>query len=159
MNLFVTDPCPCASAVALADKHVVKMPVESAQILSAAIKLHTPGITYDCLCKPTHIHHPVVKWAAASRANAAWIVRHGVALCDEYQHRYKREHASLRVIKAAEELLSHLPDAPATAFMQCVDEDLRGPDVYEAYRGCLRRKYAAWGDKARWTNREKPAWL
>ena len=159
MNLFVTDLCPKASAIALADRHVVKMAVETAQILSSAIRLRAPAFSYDVLYKPTHFKHPGVKWVADSRANADWAVLHGIALCEEYRHRYGRTHASLDVIFAADDLLVHIPDGRLTPFAQAMDDDLRQPDAVAAYRAYLNRKYASWGNMARWTNRNKPEWL
>ena len=34
MNIFVTDPDPTASAQCLPDKHIVKMPLETCQMLA-----------------------------------------------------------------------------------------------------------------------------
>ena len=34
MNIFVTDPDPAKSAQSLPDKHIVKMPLESCQMLA-----------------------------------------------------------------------------------------------------------------------------
>ena len=42
MNIFVTDVCPEISARTQCDKHVVKMVLESAQMLSTAWRICAP---------------------------------------------------------------------------------------------------------------------
>ena len=51
MNIFYLDPDPVAAAQMQCDKHVVKMALETAQILSTVL-----GGPY----KPTHAKHPSV---------------------------------------------------------------------------------------------------
>ena len=79
MNIFVTDPCPKISAQNLDNKRVVKMLLESAQLLSTAITLNGGKGIY----KPTHIHHPCTKWVAHSYQNWLWLFRHMCHLQDE----------------------------------------------------------------------------
>lgn len=159
MNLFVSHPCPAQSAIALADRHVVKMPLEAAQINWSAFHLAVPDRVPAGGYKPTHLRHPVVVWASLSQANAMWVNDHGVALCLEYAHRYGRTHGSLTALLLARDWICLLPNVSPSPFVLAMDDDLKSDDTYESYRGCLRRKYAAWGDKARWTKREKPSWL
>ncbi len=160
MNLFVVDPCPVASALALADRHVVKMAVETAQVLWTALHLSAPPEALPAGgYRPTHRGHPVVRWAALSRGNARWAAEHGLALCGEYQHRYGRVHGSLAPTERALDLLDLLPDGPLAPFALALDDDLRDPlDPHGAYRRYLARKYALWGSAARWTRREPPPW-
>ena len=96
MNIFVTDECPVLSAVALPDKHIVKMPLECCQMISIIYsswyhnwgtipkKDGTPYLTE----KGAFRNHPCTQWAAASYENLAWLIRHGYALCNEYTKRY-----------------------------------------------------------------------
>lgn len=160
MNLFVVDPCPILSARALADRHVVKMAVETAQVLWTALHLSAPPEALpEGGYRPTHRGHPVVRWAASSRGNAAWAAAHGLALCAEYEHRYGRVHGSLAPTERALDLLDLLPDGPRTSFALALDDDLRDPgDPHGAYRRYLARKYAMWGGAARWTRRDRPEW-
>ena len=64
MNIFVTSNCPKLSAQALDNKRVVKMVLETAQLLSTAIFINST-ITYDNLYKPTHVKHPCTIWTTA----------------------------------------------------------------------------------------------
>ena len=147
MNAFRSDPSPVASARALADRHVVKMALESALVLSTLT-----GGPY----KPTHARHPVTLWAGASRVNAAWLLDHGLALCDEYARRFGKVHACAAVLAGID--LSAVPDEPATPPVYCGPDDVTGDTVEARYRALLARKYDAWGAMARWTNASRPVW-
>ena len=101
MNIFVTDPSPMQSARNLPDKHVVKMPLECCQMLSVIYsdwyygvgKLHrTNGIPYATKAGAFR-NHPCTQWAAANQYNLAWLIAHGIALCNEYTARYDKRHA------------------------------------------------------------------
>lgn len=63
MNIFVTDISPIVSAQALDDKRVVKMILESAQLLSSAIFINSQSI-YNDIYKPTHLKHPCTIWTS-----------------------------------------------------------------------------------------------
>lgn len=60
-DIFVTDHCPRISAQALDNKRVVKMILETAQLLSTAIFINT-NMAYDNIYKPTHLKHPCTIW-------------------------------------------------------------------------------------------------
>jgi hypothetical protein len=57
MNIFVTSTCPKISAQALDNKRVVKMVLETAQLLSTPIFINNSDIKYDNIYKPTHVKH------------------------------------------------------------------------------------------------------
>ena len=68
MNIFVTNDCPIISAQALDNKRVVKMVLETAQLLSTAIFINS-NVAYDNIYKATHIKHPCTIWAASTIGN------------------------------------------------------------------------------------------
>jgi hypothetical protein len=148
VNVFAVDRDPVRAARALCDRHVVKMTLETAQILCTAARTrlgrHAPY-------RATHASHPCVAWAAARRENWAWLVRHGLALADEYERRFGRVHASRAVI----ERMAPLAPAPCGGrrqpFAQVMPERYRGPDAVVAYR----RYYAA--EKGRFATWRAPA--
>jgi len=159
VNLFVSDRRPTESARALADRHVVKMTVETAQILWSAVHLSAPGRVLPGAYRPTHLGHPFVRWAAATRANFEWAVAHGFALSAEYGHRYGRWHVSWVAIMGAAAMDDCIANGGLTPFALAMDDDLRDEgDPHGSYRRCLSRKYAAWGSMARWTRRDPPTW-
>lgn len=92
MNIFAVDKTPDFAARQLCDKHVVKMILESAQILSTVHHLIDGDSCRDGLYKATHIHHPSVVWVAERAEHYNWLSVHLEALCDEYSDRYGRCH-------------------------------------------------------------------
>jgi hypothetical protein len=164
VNIFAPDADPTASARQLADRHVVKMTLETAQIMSTVVRLHagddTPPRLLDGLYRATHQHHPSTVWASASRANYAWLAAHGRALGAEYTRRYDRRHRSLDIIEVcADEWMWAVPDTPATPHAQAMPDEHKGMCPHAAYRSYLAAKYAAWKRPARWTRTPLPSWF
>jgi hypothetical protein len=141
MNIFFVERDPLAAARSLCDKHVVKMTLETAQILSTVM-----GGPY----KPTHAKHPSTVWAATQ---PQWVYLHFLGLLSEYKHRYGRTHKCATIIH---QLPLLPPDQPWTDPPQCMPEQFKQSDTVEAYRAYYR------GDKARfarWTLRTPPEWF
>lgn len=153
MNVFVLSLDPVQAAQDQCDKHVVKMATETAQILCTVAHAH--GIPAPFL--QTHPHHPSTVWAGESKQNAEWLLRHGLALCHEYTHRYRWIHDSEQAIHdlARARLPDYLLDIGQTPFALAMPDHYRVMDPVESYR----RFYL--GDKARfarWTHRQPPDW-
>jgi len=112
MNIFVTDDCPIQSARNLPDKHIVKMPLETCQMLSIIYsdwyygvgKLYKSDGTPYRTAHGAFRKHPCTIWAADNQYNLAWLIEHGLALCDEYTQRYGKVHTCLDVIYQAERI-------------------------------------------------------
>ena len=97
MNIFYFDDCPVESAQAQPDKMLVKMPLETAQMLCTAHR-ELDGDEYADsvgLYKRAYWNHPCTIWARKAKANYQWLYDHFIALGDEYKYRYGREHASI----------------------------------------------------------------
>ena len=109
MNIFVTDQCPIQSARNLPDKHVVKMPLETCQMLSIIYsdwyygigQLHKLDGTPYATKHGAFRNHPCTIWAAESYWNLSWLISHGIALCDEYTARFHKHHACQPAITEA----------------------------------------------------------
>ena len=109
MNIFVTDSCPIQSARNLPDKHIVKMPLETCQMLAIIYsdwyygvgKLYKQDGTPYRTSHGAFRNHPCTQWAAANQYNLAWLIAHGYALCDEYTARYNKVHTCQDVIDQA----------------------------------------------------------
>ena len=70
MNIFYLDKNPKLAAKYHCDKHIVKMIIEYAQILSTVHHLYnSPNEILNKIYKKTHINHPCVKWAASNLEN------------------------------------------------------------------------------------------
>ena len=151
MNIFILDSDPAMAAAQQLDKHVVKMPLESAQMLCSALARHGCENTPY---KPAFRNHPCTLWAGASRSNFNWLVKHGIALCEEYTARYGKRHKCQDVIEWASTQAQLIPVGQLTEFAQAM------PDVYKD--SCAVTAYRAYylGDKARiatW-KRNQPEW-
>ena len=111
MNIFYIDHDPAQAAQWMVDKHVVKMILESAQLLSTAHRVldgvETPGksktgrsvkrfVLADerdgILYSATHVNHPSAVWCRKTVENYTWLADHMFALMGEYTYRYGREH-------------------------------------------------------------------
>lgn len=108
MNIFYLHESPKVSAQAMTDKHVVKMILESAQLLSTAHHVldGDDAVNKHLLYKPTHRNHPSAIWARESSANYEWLYEHFLALCEEYTNRYHKVHMTQTKLQ---NILSHLP--------------------------------------------------
>ena len=114
MNIFVTDPSPHVSAQVLPDKHVVKMPLETCQMLSIVCsdkwghdygKLHKKDGTPYKTSNGGFRNHPCTIWANESLINTWWLLTHGLALCTEYTHRYKKIHSCQKTLEEAKSII------------------------------------------------------
>lgn len=151
MNIFCVDHDPIIAANSLCDKHVVKMVLETAQMLSSAIRI-TSGIEYGY--KITHRNHPCSIWTRTSKGNFDWLKIHGIALCEEYTYRYHKIHKSSSIIINASN--ETIPNGSLTAFAQAMPEQFRDPDPVKAYRNYYRNEKI---DLLVYTNRSPPTWL
>jgi hypothetical protein len=156
MNIFAIDSCPVVAAQSLCDKHIVKMVLETGQILSTVQSLL--GITDDRLYKPTHKNHPCTIWVRESIDNYEWTYLHFVALAEEYQHRYNKIHKSFQRL---EEVLSTTPSGitlkSLTPFALAMPDEFKRSDAIDSYRLYYRFKRDT--IPFRYTKRETPEWL
>ena len=143
MNIFVLDENPAVAATYACDKHVVKMILESAQMLCSVQPEGTAPY------KRSFYNHPCTKWVRASVANYDWLIEHARALCTEYTRRYGKVHKSEKVIDWCDANRPELPDVGLTPFAQAMPEDYKNEDAVEAYRTYYRndkRRFATWKD-------------
>lgn len=161
MNIFVTDKSYEISAQNLDDKRVVKMILESAQLLSTAIFLNR-GIQYENIYKPTHKNHPCSLWAALNISNWYWLYNHMVSLCQEYSFRYSKTHSSESLLLYLKMYSEYIPQGYITNFVNCTRSkvvDFRNiKDVYLAYKKYLTIKWDNDKLKPKWTERKPPNW-
>lgn len=111
MNIFALSKNPVEAARQMLDKHVVKMPTESCQMI------HTNALYFQYLAKyreepalrdlkqfhacsnsklmkPAMLNHPSTIWARQNPHNADWLMQHALALCEEYTYRYGKTHGA-----------------------------------------------------------------
>lgn len=149
MNIFVLHEDPRIAAQMACDQHVVKMPTETAQMLS--IVWQDQPVRPHLVYAPTklHVKHPCTLWIGASTGNYAWAVEHGIALCEEHGYRYPDNpvHAAWAVIDALRQPPASVPSGPRSAFARVVPPDCLRPDAIDAYRAAYtfhKSKFARW---------------
>jgi len=152
MNIFVTDVDPQKSAQALDDKRVIKMILESAQMLSTAMNLLGAVGPY----KTTHANHPCSVWVRATNANYLWLLSHFVALCDEYSFRYGKNHKCYDYLPQFSVGGLSIPLGDLTPFANCTP--YKHMETIEAYRRTMNEKWAADKRTPTWKNSSKPIW-
>ena len=159
MNIFVTHPSPIQSARNLPDKHIVKMPLETCQMLAIIYsdwyygvgKLYKKDGTPYATKRGAFRSHPCTIWAAENQYNLAWLIRHGYALCHEYQARYDKVHTCFDVISQAERIYHRSFDIISLSyasrlvksFTRAMPEYLKYDDTIdtiEAYKRYLNTK-------------------
>jgi hypothetical protein len=164
MNLFLPHPDPVLSAQALADQHVVKMTLETAQFLCGAlyvVDIRAKANELEALYKPGWLHHPTTRWAASSRAAYRFALDCGLALAAEYAHRFDKQHRSERIFGLVAAFLGQIPDLPMPPFILVAPERYTSSDVHASYRAYIADKYEQWRDTkrpAKWTRRTAPDW-
>lgn len=152
MNIFVLDRDPDVAARAQCDKHVIKMCLETAQLLCSVFPA---GVAPYRL---THAKHPCSLWTRQSRDNFLWLVEHGLSLCSEYTVRYGKEHRSKSVIEWASDNVRQagFEQTGLTPFAQAMPEQYKHEDAVLAYRAYYRGakvSIATWKSPA-----APPAW-
>jgi len=132
MNIFYLSQSPTRAAQMQCDQHVVKMILESAQLLSTA---HHELDGISPAYKPTHKNHPSAVWARASRDHYRWLYNHMMALGDEYTRRYGKVHLTIQ--KHSETLREApvaIPDLGFTEPPQCMPDDCKRINAIEGYQ-------------------------
>jgi hypothetical protein len=102
MNIFHLDKNPKICASYHCDKHVVKMILETAQMLSTAYQRHF-GVN-DKLYKTAYPKHPMTLWVGNSKENFLWTLDLLEHLLNQYTLRYKKIHSSDRIYKVLRSL-------------------------------------------------------
>lgn len=156
MNIFATDPDPKVAAYHLDDKRVIKMILESAQMLSTAIR--SRGLTHDWLYKRTHESHPCSIWVRESRENFDWLITYSLELCAAYTYVYGRVHKSEAFIRRYVEYRYLFKSKGLQPFTNCSNYPELETNL--AYRVRLLEKWETIDKRApTWKNRELPYWL
>ena len=181
MNIFYLSSDPEECAKYHVDKHVVKMIIEYAQLLSTAHRIldgvESIGLSKtgrkqkryvlsdereSVLYNATHVNHPSAKWARHSEKNYRWLFTLWTHLLGEYTHRYGKQHS-------CERLLVPLSKAPVNIDLfgefsppwRAMPEEFKAPKNVPEYTVESYRAYYN-GAKTRmfkWKNRPVPEWV
>ena len=180
MNIFVLDKDPVKAAQLQCDKHVVKMIVESAQMLSTTHRMLDGILTLELskngrkvkrwvlddereqvVYKAVHMNHPCTVWTRESAGNYAWHYAHFVALCDEYTHRYGKVHATDKLLRdTLAKTPKNIPNHGITQFalaMNAQPQCIHPEDPVRSYREFYQTKQDRFSMV--WSNRQEPEWF
>ena len=173
MNIFFLHLLPEICAQMHLDKHVIKMILETAQLLSSAHHMtnSTLGIVgYVPKYKLTHPKHPSSIWTRQSIENYKWLSQLGLELCKEYTYRYGKIHKSQMEIVELASNVPNLPILPFTPPLQAMPDMYKSSDwnltersidntvdAYRAYYFFGKHKILSW--KGKCNSREVPEWI
>lgn len=140
MNIFALSRCAKCAAEMHCDKHVVKMILETAQLLYTAHHLVGTQNLPEGAYKKTHANHPCAIWVRESVSNYKWLAELGWWLCKEYQHRYgaTKTHKTERHIVWLKANPPVLPAGPQTPFRQAMPDEYKHTDSVLAYQTYYR---------------------
>lgn len=151
MNIFMLDEDLEKNARYMVDKHVVKMPLESAQMLCSALHFCGQYAPY----KETHKNHPDTIWCRTSLEN--WLYLRSIALeiCKEYTYRYGKVHKCEGIIRSLE--IPNLPSIGLTKLPNCMDKSF----IISNNTVTNYRNYYKLGKKKLhfWKRRSVPSWI
>lgn len=177
MNVFYLDRDPKACAEAHCDKHVVKMIIEYAQLMSTAHRI-LDGTEYidltangrkikrwrmedekyeNGLMKASHINHPSAVWTRRSKENYIWLNRMWNYLLLEYTHRYGKTHACSKYMEVLYVWPENIPKGSFTEPPPAMPDycKVTGNSIASYHKYYINEKVRF----ARWTKRSRPDWF
>ena len=175
MNIFVVHLDPDKAAKQLPDKHVTKMILESAQMLSIVFSKHYWDIGEVMKVDGTAFktergafkNHPCTQWAAQSPENCAWLIHHAICLCDEFEARFGKRHGLAQSLFNAKKLFHRETGEAITcyrrvrSFARAMPEEWKFDDSIDdvtAYQLYVNSKPWVWHNYNRIPSR-RPDWL
>jgi hypothetical protein len=155
MNIFILDYNTKKCAQYHCDKHVVKMILETAQLLCGVHHV-TDQVTDQVPYKLSHKNHPCSIWVRSSLSNYLYLCDLGLELCKEYTYRYGKRHKSQDVIEWCMINKPQIPDIDFTTPPKAMPDEYKVIDVVESYRNYYmgsKKNFAVW------KNRNIPEWF
>ena len=159
MNIFYLSFDPRTCAAEHCDKHVVKMILETAQLLSNAHHMLDGDQVIRPIYKLTHKNHPSAVWVLSSQPHYKWLWLLLVELCKEYTFRYGKVHKVER--EGLLEILKVPPvNIPSNFWLNdpppAMPDEYKTADAIKSYRNYYK---GAKKHFAKWTNRPVPEWF
>lgn len=152
MNIFASDPNPVTCAVRLDDKRILKMILETSQLLNYAIKYYK-----EENIKIPYSHHPCSKWVRNNIENFKWALDHFYSLLSEYTYRFRKIHQYSKHIQFFNDNINHIKDGKLNEHPNCTifkDYNKDKYNIYDIYEIHLIKKWR--NSKPKWTKRNPP---
>ena len=180
MNIFYVHNDPAICAQQHVDKHVVKMILEYAQLLSTAHRVldgvESVGLSKtgrkqkryvlsderdSNLYNATHLNHPSAKWARHSSDNYRWLFKLWIELMREYNYRYGKIHSSARLIPYLKNTPTNIQNLGFCAPWRAMPEEFKADRSESEYTVKSYRAYynGAKMNMFKWKNRPTPEWI
>ena len=185
MNIFVISFNPKEAAEQHCDKHVIKMILETTQLLyhcwaffdedywrsfiEMELSLNTTLINMQESGQKVnfntyksgkgHMNHPCSKWVRESVENYKWLCALGLHLCEEKMHRWpkNKQHSCLGHLEVlSKNIPRELPIIPLTRFALAMPEAYKQESVIHSYHMYYNMEK---NKMFEWTNRESPDWI
>jgi len=180
VNIFYVHQEPKICAQQHVDKHVVKMILEYAQLLSTAHRI-LDGVEYVGKSKSgrkatryllsddrehhlylaSHLNHPSAKWTRHSACHYRWLFKLWIELMREYNYRYGKIHSAARLIPYLKELPKNIPENGFSAPWRAMPEEFKADRSEPDYTIKSYRAYylGAKTSMFKWKNRPQPEWI
>jgi len=176
LNIFYLDRHPKDCAEMHLDKHVVKMIIEYAQLMSTAHRVLDGEEYYDLtangrkikrwrlnddreaqLMKASHMNHPSAVWVRQSKENYVWLYQMWACLLQEYTYRYGKTHACARLIDILVEMPHNLQQKHFTEPTPAMPDECKiaGDSLASYHKYYIEKKKHF----AKWTKRQVPLWF
>ena len=159
MNIFFLDYDVKKCAKYHVDKHVVKMILETAQLLCGVHHVTAHDTAHDTAHVPyklSHKNHPCSIWSRESLSNYLYLCELGLELCNEYTYRYGKRHKSQDVIEWCLVNRPNIKDIGFTETAKAMPDEYKVKSVVDSYRNYYMGAKSGF---AVWKNREKPFWF
>jgi hypothetical protein len=130
MNIFYINIDPVTAAQQLADDHIRKMQIESAQMCCTAHWASGSEAPY----KRAHLNHPSTKWVRESIHHYRWVVEHGLEVCNEFTKRYGKLHKTQSVLEWCRDNEPSIPDNGFTEPPQCMPDEYKKANAIDGYK-------------------------
>jgi len=175
MNIFYLHEEPQKCAYEHCDKHVVKMIIEYAQLMSTAHRVldgelffslsknnrkikryKLPDERDDKLMLAVHENHPSNIWLRQSNENYKWLWQMWFHLNREYTYRYGKTHKCMRLLMDLIHTPNNIPTGKFTPPTPAMPEECKisGKSLESYHKYYIEKKNYF----AKWTNRETPTW-
>lgn len=157
MNIFYLSNSAHRCAEMHCDKHVLKMIIEYAQLLSTAHHVLDGENAIQGIYKKTHTNHPCAKWVREASGNYHWLYLLFENVCDEYTFRYSKIHKTSEKLVPLASLPYNIPEKKFFEPPLCMPDECKVEgDVVQSYRNYYLMHKARF---ATWKNTTPPKWF
>lgn len=125
MNIFYLNPCPATAARMQCDQHVVKMILETGQLLCTAHNILGDG---EAPYKITHRNHPSAVWVRESTGNYNWLFAHLLGLVSVYNDRFHKRHKTENILDYVANVPDCLENGEFFEPPQCMPDEYKSED-------------------------------